>query len=135
MGDLPFATIERRAEERIDNLDQRGGSYNGVELVEHERFERVKRVAQETVSARQPEVSFSVMGPLLLRPRLVDEVIMVPGQHKEISGIVWSHDPEFISNGFDVFERDYYVIKMRANGLERCVHGGAIERFDHVEKA
>ena len=66
LGDVPFATIERRANESMHHLDQRGGPYNGVELVEHQCFERVKCIAKEPFGARQPELSFSVMVTLWL---------------------------------------------------------------------
>jgi hypothetical protein len=49
----------------------------------------------------------------------VDEVIMVPSQHEEISGMRWHHGTEFSLNRFGVFERDEDVIEMRANGLKR----------------
>ena len=52
LGDLSFATIERGAKKTIDHLDQRGGPYNGVELVEHQRFEGVKGVAKQTCGTR-----------------------------------------------------------------------------------
>jgi hypothetical protein len=39
-------------------------------LVEHQRFEGVKRSAKEPSGACQPEVSFSLMVSLLLRPHL-----------------------------------------------------------------
>ena len=41
----------------MDHRDPGGGPYHGVELVEHQRFERAKDVAQETGSARPPDVS------------------------------------------------------------------------------
>ena len=59
---------------------------------------------------------------------------MMPGQHKEISGIMGHHGTEFSIHRFGVFARDSYIIKMRANGLERCAHGRAVECFDHVEQ-
>ena len=49
----------------VHHLDQRGGPDNRVELVEHQRFEGVKRVAQEPFGARQPEVSFFLEGTAL----------------------------------------------------------------------
>jgi hypothetical protein len=134
LGDLPFATSERGTKKPIDHLDQRGGPNNGVKFVDHQRVEGVKRVAKEPFRARQPEVSFSVMVALFFRPRLVAEVLMVPGQHEEISGLVWHHRTKCSINRFGVFTRGEHVIEMRANGLERCAHGDAVERLDHVEK-
>jgi hypothetical protein len=66
LGDLPFTTIERGAKEGIHHLDQRGSPYNGVKLVEHQGFERVKFLAKEPFSARQPEIAFAVMVTLWL---------------------------------------------------------------------
>ena len=84
LGDLPLTAIERGTKERIHHLDQRGGPNNGVELVEHQRFEGVKLVAQEPFGAPQPEGSFLLMVTLWLRPGLVDEMLMVPCQHEKI---------------------------------------------------
>ena len=105
LGDLPFATIEIGAYERIDHLDQRGGPDNRVELVAHQRIERLKGVAKKTVGTCQPEVSFSLMVAPLLGPRLIAAMIMVPGQHEEISGIVRHHSMEFNGDRFDVLKR------------------------------
>ncbi len=82
--ELFTSEAEIGANERIDHLDQRGGPDNGVELIKHQCFERVKGLAQEPFGARQPEVSFSVMGPLLPQPRLVAEMLMVPSQHEKV---------------------------------------------------
>src|SRR2546430_827575 len=131
---MTCATIKIRTKERIDHLDQRGGPYNGVELVEHQRFEGGKLVAEPPFGARQPEVSFFLMGTLWLRPRLVDEMIMVPRQHEKIAGIVRNHGTEFSRNRFGLLERDDNVIDMLANGLERVGNGSAVECCDHVEK-
>lgn len=134
LGDLSFATIERGANESIHHLDQRGGPDNGVELVEHQRFERVKGLTQEPFGARQPERSFSVMIPLVLRPRLVDAMIMVPRQYEKISGLVRHHGTEVSINLFGLSKRDDNVIEMVVHGLEQLGEGGAVERFEHVEK-
>ena len=61
------------------------------------------------------------MRTLWLRPRLLDEMIMVPRQHEKLSGIVRYHGMECRMNGFGLCKRDYNVIDRRANGLERCV--------------
>ena len=66
LGDLPFATIERGTNESMHHLDQRGGPYNGVELVEHQCCARVKFLAKKPFGARQPERSFSLMVTLWL---------------------------------------------------------------------
>ena len=134
LGDLPFATIKRRTKERIDHLDQRRGPYNGVEFVEHQRFEGGKLVASQPFGARQPEGSFFLMGTLWLRPRLVDERIMVPRQHEPIAGIVRNHGTAFSRHRFGLLERDDHVIDMLAKRLERVGNGSAVERCDHVEK-
>jgi len=102
----------------MDHLDQRGGPYNRVEPVKHEHVEGVKGVTKETVSARQAERAFSLMVALLLRPRLVASMMMVPGQHETISGSVWPHSTECSGDRFDVLKRDEQVIDMLANGLE-----------------
>jgi len=44
------------------------------------------------------------------------------------------HYTEFSRNRFGLFERDYNIINMLANGCERFGHGGAVEFLDHVEK-
>src|SRR5216683_6120625 len=74
------------------------------------------------------------MGTLWLRPRLVDEMIMVPRQHEKIAGIVRNHGTEFSRNRFGLLERDDNGIDMLANGLERVGNGSAVECCDHVEK-
>src|SRR5438132_12821835 len=74
------------------------------------------------------------MRTLWLRPRLRDEMIMVPRQHEKLSGIVRYHGMECRMNGFGLCKRDYNVIDRRANGLEREGKGGAVAIFDHVEK-
>ena len=134
LGDRPFTAIEIGTNERIDPLDQRGGPYNRVELVEHPRFEGVKLVANEPCGACQPAVSFLVMVTLGLRPRLIDEMIMVSRQHEKISGLVRDHGTEFSMNGFGLGKRDDNVIEMCTNGLERVGNGGAVELCDQVEK-
>lgn len=134
LGDLPLATRERGTHEPLDHFDQRGSPDNGVELVDSQRFEGGKRVAKEPFGARQPAVSFSLMVALLLRLRLVEDVIMVPGRHEEISGSMWHHGTECRIHRFGVCARDYYIIKMRTNGLERCAHGSAVECVDPVEQ-
>ena len=134
LGDLPCATLERGTNERMDHLDPRGGPYNGVERVEPQRFEGVKRVPSEPFGARQPAVSFFLMVTLWLRPRLIDERSMVPRQHETISGLVRSHGMEGSRNGFGLCKRDENGIDRRANGLERVGKGGAVALFDHVEK-
>ena len=134
LGDLPFATLKRGTHERIHPLDQRGRSYNGVEFVESQRFEGGTRVAEEPCGARQPEVSFLLMVPLWLRPRLRDEMLMVPRQHEKISGLVRSHGTEFSMHGFSLCKRDDNVIESRAQGLARVGNGGAVECCDPVEK-
>jgi hypothetical protein len=134
LGDLSCATIEIGANESMHHLDQRGGPDNGVELVEHQRFERVTGLTQEPFGARQPERSFSVMIPLVLRPRLVDEMIMVPRQYEKISGLVRHHGTEVSINLFGLGKRDYHVIEMVVNGLEQVGEGGAVELCEHMEK-
>jgi len=133
-GDLPLATLARGTHERIDHLDQRGGPYNRVELVKHSNLEGVKGVTKETGSARQAERSFSLMIALLLRPRLGAQMLMVPGQHEKISGIVWHHSTECSGDRVDVLKRHSQVIDMLANGLERLGNRRAVARVDHVEK-
>ena len=61
LGDLSLATIERGAQQTIDHLDQRGGPDNSVELVEHQRLERVKLVTKARGGTRQPKLSFVLM--------------------------------------------------------------------------
>jgi len=134
LGDLPFATIERGTKKPIDHLDQRGGPYNGVELIKHQGCERVKCLAKEPFGARQPERSFSVMVPLVLRLRGVEEMIMVPCQYEKISGVVRHHGAEVSINDFDVCKRDDNGIDRLVNGLERVGNGGAVKFCDHVEK-
>src|SRR5438128_8727857 len=134
LGDVSFATMQRGTKERIDHLDERRGPDNRVELVEHQRFEGVKGLVKESVGTRQPEVSFSLMRALLLRPRLRAYMILVPGQHEEIQGLVWYHHTECSSDGFGLFEGEQNVIDMMANGLERLCDRRAIELGDHVEK-
>jgi hypothetical protein len=63
-------------------------------------------VANETFGARQPELSFSLMVALLFGPGLVDEMIMVPCQHKKIQGLVRHHGTEFNINRFGLCKRD-----------------------------
>jgi len=134
LGDLSFATIARGANKTIDHLDQRGGPYNGVELVEHQRFERVELVTKELGGARQPELSFVLMVMFWLRWRGGGAMIMVPCQHEKISDIVRNHGTEFRINRFSVFERDYNVINMRMKRLECVGNGGVVEFCNPVEK-
>ena len=126
--------MKRGTQEPIDHLDQRGSPDHGVELGDDERVEGGTRVATQPFGPRQPAVAFSLMVALLLRPCLVDEVIMVPSQHEAISGMRWHHGTAFSLHGFGVFARDEDVIERRAHGLKRGAHGGTIERFDHVAK-
>jgi hypothetical protein len=134
LGDVSFATIERGAQKTIDHLDQRGGPYNGVELIKRQGFARVKCIAKEPFGARQPEIAFSVMVTLLLRLRLEEEMIMVPRQHEKIYGIVRNHGTEFRINRFGLCTRDSDVIDMLVHGLERGENGNAVECCDPVEK-
>ena len=134
LGDLPFATIERGPNERIDHFDQRGGSDNGIKLVEHQRFEGLTLIAQEPFGACQPEVAFSLMVALWLRPRLVEEMLMVPGQYEKLTGLVRHHGTEFRISCFGLCKRGDKVIEMLGQGRERCGNGGAIKLCDHLEK-
>ena len=132
LGDRPLTAIERGTKERVHPLDQRGGPDNGVELVEHQRFKGVKRVAQEPCGAPQPAVSFLVMVTLCLRPGLGDEMLMGPCQHEKISGIVGYPTTACRRHRFGVFERDYKVIERRAHGRERMGNGGAVKLVHEV---
>ena len=120
--------------EPIDHLDERGSPDNRVELVEHQGFEGVKLVANEPFGAGQPELLFSLMSPLLLRWRLVDEMLMVPRQHEKLASLVRHDGSEFRINGFGLGKRDDNVIEMRAEGCEGGGNGGAVEFCKHVEK-
>lgn len=134
LGDLPFATLERGANERMHHLDQRGGPYKGVKLVEHQDVERVKVIAKEPCGARQPAFSFAVMVTLGLGWCLARAMIMVPRQHENIHDIVRHHGTEFRINRFGLCKRDDHVIDRRVNGFERVGKGGAVEIFAPVEK-
>jgi hypothetical protein len=127
LGDLSCATVERGANERMDHLDQRGGSSNRVELVKHVRCEGVKGVLKESRSARQAARTFSLMVAPPLRPRLVAYVMMVPGPHENIQCLVWHHQTACSIDGFGVYERDQHVIDMVANGRKRLGDRHAIE--------
>jgi hypothetical protein len=59
-------------------------------------------------------------------------MILVPGQHEAIQGLVWYRHTEFRSDGFGLFEGEQNVIDMIANGLERLCDRRAIEFCDHV---
>ena len=59
---------------------------------------------------------------------------MVPRQHEKISAIVRNHCTECSINRFGVGTWDSTVIDRRVNGLECVGNGGAVERFDPVEK-
>src|SRR6266849_2715677 len=120
--------------EPIDHLDERGSPDNRVELVEHQGFEGVKLVAHEPFGTCQPERTFSLMRTLLLRWRLVDEMLVVPRQHEHLARLVRHDGPEFHINGFGLGKRDDKVIEMRADGLEGSGHGGTVEICKHVEK-
>jgi hypothetical protein len=61
-------------------------------------------------------------------------MIMVPGQHEKIQGIVGDDSTEFSIKVFGVFERDYNVVNMVANGLECCGKSGAVKLLHHVKK-
>jgi hypothetical protein len=58
-------------------------------------------------------------------------MILVPGQHEEIQGLVWYHHTEFSSAGFGLFEGEHNVIAMMAKGLERLGDHRALELGDH----
>jgi len=131
LGDLSFATIERGAKKSIHHLDQRGGPYDGVELVENQRFERVKLLFKEAFGTRQPFISFPVMVTLVLGVSLGGKMIMVPRQHEKISGRVRNHCTECSINRFRLCKRDDNVIDMCVNGLQRIGNGGAGKIFDH----
>ena len=133
-GALPFTALARGTKECIDHLDQRGGPYHRVELVKPSHVEGVKGVTKETVSARQAERWFSLMGALLLRPRLVAQRILVPGQHEKIYGLVWHHSLEVSGAHFDVLQRHSQGIDRLANGLEYWGKRRAVERAHHGEK-
>ena len=104
--------------EPIDHLDERGSPDKRVELVEPQGFEGVKLVANQPFGAGQPEGSFSLMSPLLLRLRLVDEMLMVPRQHEKLASLVRHDGSECRINGFGLGKRDDKVIEMRAEGGE-----------------
>ena len=47
MGDLPFTAIEIGTNKRIDHLDQRGGPYNGVELVDSSDYNQLSGLVSD----------------------------------------------------------------------------------------
>jgi len=88
--------MELGTHKRVPHLDQRGGPDNRVELVEHQRFEGVKRVTQEPGGARPPEVSFCLEVPLGLRPNSVRlnfcmevELSDASGQYEQSMQLPW----------------------------------------------
>lgn len=133
-GDLSFATIARRPNERIDHLDERGGPDNRVELVEHQGFQGLTLVTHEPCGAGQPERAFAVMIALGRCRRLLGEMRMVPREHEKLADLVWHHGPAFRINGFDLSKRHANVIERRADGLEGGGHGGAVKLGKQVEK-
>lgn len=130
---LPCATMQRGTHERLHPLDQRSSPYDGVERVAYPRSEGVKRVAEEPCGARQPAVSVFVMVPLWRRPRLIDEMRMVPRQPENLSGLGRSHGTACSMHGVDGCTRDENVIESCAQGLARVGQGRAVECCAHVE--
>ena len=134
LGDLPSATLQRGPNERMDHFDQRGGPDKSVELVEHQRFEGVKLVANATCGARQPARAFSLLSTRVRRLRLGDKRLIVPCQHEQRAGLVRPHGTACRIHGFGLCTGDSNVIERRAEGREGGGNGGAVERCDHVAK-
>jgi hypothetical protein len=106
LADVAFATVQRGADEGMDHFDQRRGSDNRVELLNHQGFERFKRLVEVPCGASQPLVSFSLMGTLLCGLRWIAEMIMVPSQHQSISGMWWHDLKELRIDRFALLKRD-----------------------------
>ena len=59
---------------------------------------------------------------------------MVPRQNEHIQGLGRNQGTQFSMNCFHLFKRDYDVIDMLTNRLERVGQGGTGEFFHHGEK-
>ena len=118
----------------MNHLDQRRGSYNRVELVKHQGFERCKRVTKETFGTSQPCVSFPLLGTFLLGLGWIAAMIVVPSQNKRISDMLRHDVKELCMHCFSLLKRDSDVIKMRLKGLKRWANRGTVKLFDHLKQ-
>jgi hypothetical protein len=77
-GDLPFGAMQGRAEECMDQFDQRRGLHHGIQVLKHHRLKRCKLRRKEAFGNIQPLLVLVWMVALVLSLRLLGEMLVVP---------------------------------------------------------
>ncbi len=135
LGDVPFATRQRRADQGIDHLHQRGSADNGIEWRTSPRVERDKCLGEEPFGASQPVIAFVLMVMLLLGLSWRAHMIMVPRQHKKISRLPRHNGKQWCIHRFGLRKRNHHIVNMRLHRLARFASSRAVDLSQHRHKA
>jgi hypothetical protein len=110
--------MKRRAEERMDHLDQGGGADNRVEWITPPSVYGCKVMVQEPIGAIEPLVSCTVMVTFLLGLALMTQMIMVPSDQGRVEDVLRDPLQELCIHHCGVLRRDNDSVEVRSHGCE-----------------
>jgi hypothetical protein len=126
--------MKGRADECMDQFDQRSRLKNGIQFLKNSRFKRCKLMIKEPCGTIQPLLTLVLMGALVLGRRLVGARLVVPSQHEGISYLLRDKVKKCARPGFGLCKRGEDLVKMGAQGVKEVRQHRISALFDQTAK-